>query len=99
MRFPGYAYMYSHAMICLSLGCVFAGGLAVADDPFVGKWKCNESKSSFTGGLQVIQDLGGSKYKFSSGAESWNVWVNGGGQLSGSGDTVSWKELGPNDRQ
>jgi hypothetical protein len=88
--------MHSHVVICLSLGsCVFAARLAAADDPFVGKWKFNSAQSKVTGGLQVIQDLGGNKYKFTSGPESWNVWVNGGDQPSGFGDTVSWKETGP----
>ncbi len=88
--------MYSNILICLSLACVFAGELVAANDPFVGKWKFNSAQSKLTGGLQVIQDLGGNKYKFTSGAESWNVWVNGGDQPSGYGDTVSWKETGPN---
>lgn len=88
--------MYLKIGICLSLACVFAGAAVAADDPFVGKWKFNSAQSKLTGGLQVIQDLGGNKYKFTSGAESWNVWVNGGDQPSGYGDTVSWKEAGPN---
>jgi hypothetical protein len=74
----------------------FAGGLAAADDPFVGKWKFNNAQSKVTGGLQVIQDLCGNKYEFTFGVESWNVWVNGGDQPSGYGDTVSCKETGPN---
>ncbi len=96
LEIAGGKFMHSHVVICLSLGCVFADGLAATDDPFVGKWKFNSAQSKVTGGLQVIQDLGGNKYKFTSGAESWSVWVNGGDQPSGYGDTVSWKETGPN---
>jgi hypothetical protein len=89
-------FMYSHVVICLSLVCLFADRLAAADDPFQGKWKFNSAHSNVTGGLQLIQDLGGNKYQFTFGAESWNVWVNGGDQPSVYGDTVSWKETGPN---
>jgi hypothetical protein len=90
-------FMHVRRALCLSLGFVFAGGLAAADDPFVGKWKLNTAKSKFTGQLQVIQDLGGNKYKFTSGAESWNVWVDGGDQPSPrDGDLVSWKTTAPN---
>jgi hypothetical protein len=88
--------MCSRIAICLSLGCVFAASLAAADDPFVGKWKFNSARSKITGQRQVIEDLGGNKYKFVFGTDSFKILADGSDQPVKYGGTFSWKETGPN---
>jgi len=82
--------------MCLCIGCIFAGGLAAADDPFVGKWKFNSAQSKLTGVRQVIQDLGGNKYKFAFGTDSFTITADGSDQPFKYGGTMSLKESGPN---
>jgi hypothetical protein len=47
-----------------------AGTLWASDDPFCGKWKLNMEKSKLVGEQIKIQDLGGNKYKWTSGNTS-----------------------------
>ena len=42
-----------HALPLLLVACLFAGTLWAADDPFVGKWKLNPSKSKLTEEMKV----------------------------------------------
>ncbi len=88
--------MHSRALISLSLTCVFMGTSAAADDPFVGKWKFNSQQSKVTGMQEVIEDLGGNKYKFSFGDDSWTILADGSDQPVKYGGTMSWKQTGPN---
>ena len=52
-------------------------GTAVAQDPFVGKWKLNQSKSRFSGEQEKIEDLGSNKYKFTFGDTSETLVADG----------------------
>lgn len=49
----------------------------VAQDPFVGKWKLNQSKSKFIGEQEKIEDLGGNKYKFTFGDTAETLVADG----------------------
>ena len=50
----------------LSVTCLVAATLWAADDPFVGKWKLNPSKSQLTDQMKV-EALGANKYTFDFG--------------------------------
>ena len=53
--------------VSLGVACLLAGTLWAKDDPFCGKWKLNLEKSKFAGEQSKIEDLGGNKYKWTSG--------------------------------
>jgi hypothetical protein len=88
--------MVSRLASCLCLGCIFVGCLAAADDPFVGKWNFNSAQSKLTGTRQVIQDLGGNKYKLTFGTDSITIVADGTDQSVKYGGTLSFKQSGPN---
>lgn len=50
----------------LLVACLSAGTLWAADDPFVGKWKLNPSRSKLTEEMKV-ESAGGNKYAFDFG--------------------------------
>ncbi|HTS38724.1 MAG TPA: hypothetical protein VMH04_23830 [Candidatus Solibacter sp.] len=80
----------------LALACLLIGTLWAADDPFIGKWKLNMEKSKVTGEQTKIEDLGGNKYKWSSGNVS-NTYTNDGtDQPSEFGNTVAITPLDAN---
>lgn len=80
----------------LALGCLIAATLCAADDPFCGKWKLNQDKSKIAGEQFKIQDLGGNKYKFTSGNDSDTVTADGSDQPVHFGRTMSLSKEGPN---
>ncbi|HKV81829.1 MAG TPA: hypothetical protein VJP02_27020 [Candidatus Sulfotelmatobacter sp.] len=83
---------------CFSLGfaCLLAGTLWAADDPFCGKWKLNMEKSKFAGEQSKIEDLGGNKYKWTSGDVSDTIAADGTDQPVHFGRTISITPEGPN---
>ena len=72
-----------------------AGQLAATDNPFVGKWKLDPSKSEFSGPTMKIEKTG-KKYRFSAGGDSYTFETNGKEQPSLYGRVVSWKQVDPN---
>jgi hypothetical protein len=72
------------------------GAIWAADDPFVGTWKLNTQESKLTGLREKIQDLGGSKYKFTFGNTSTTIIADGTDQPSTFGGAWSLKQEGPN---
>jgi hypothetical protein len=50
----------------LLAACAVTGVLWAAEDPFVGEWKLNPSKSTLTDQMKV-ESLGGKKYEFDFG--------------------------------
>jgi len=80
----------------LALACLLAGTLWAADDPFVGKWKLNMGKSKFAGEQSKIEDLGGSRYKWTSGNVSDTITADGTDQLVHFGRTISIAPEGTN---
>ena len=78
-----------HFYSSLVLACLLASTLWAADDPFLGKWKLNMEKSKFTGEQTKIEDLGGSKYKWTSGNVTNTYTADGTDQPSHFGNTVA----------
>jgi hypothetical protein len=81
----------------LGLGCLLVGSLWATDDPFVGKWKLNMDKSKFAGEQTKIEDVGGGKYKWTSGNVSDTIATDGTDQPVHFGRTISITPSGPND--
>ena len=73
----------------LALAFLVAGSLWAADDPFVGKWKLNMEKSKIVGEQTKIEDLGGNKYKWTSGNVSNTLTNDGSDQPTKFGRTIS----------
>lgn len=73
----------------LGLGCLLVSSLWAADDPFVGKWKLNMEKSKFVGEQWKIEDLGGNKYKWTSGGVTDTITADGTDQPDHFGRTIS----------
>ena len=78
-----------HFYSSLVLACLLASALWAADDPFLGKWKLNMEKSKFTGEQTKIEDLGGSKYKWTSGNVTNTYTADGSDQPTQFGRTVA----------
>src|SRR5229473_2911704 len=80
----------------LAIACLLAGTLWAADDPFCGKWKLNMEKSKFAGEQTRIEDLGGNKYKWTSGNVSDTITADGTDQPVRFGRTISIAPEGAN---
>jgi hypothetical protein len=63
-------------------------GLWAADDPFVGDWKLNPSKSKLTDQMKV-ESVAGNKYAFDFGGGPETIAVDGTDQQAGYGTTLS----------
>lgn len=91
--------MPKHALPLLLVACLFAGTLWAADDPFVGKWKLNPSKSKLTGEMKV-EGVGGSKYAFDlGGGTAETIAADGTDQPGFRGTTLSVSILGQDNRK
>lgn len=82
--------------LAIATTCLLAGTLWAKDDPFVGKWKLNTEKSKFTGEQSKIEDLGGNKYKWTSGNVSDTITADGSDQPVHFGRTMSLTPEGTN---
>ena len=82
--------------ILFALVFVFTATLSAAEDPFCGKWKLNLEKSKLTGELTKIQDLGGNKYKWTSGNDTDTITFDGTDQPVHDGRTISMTPEGSN---
>jgi hypothetical protein len=80
----------------LALACLFAGTLCAANDPFCGKWKLNPEKSKIAGEQMKIEDLGGNKYRLTSGDRSDTIVADGTDQPIHFGRTMAITPEGPN---
>ena len=78
-----------HFYSSLVLACLLASTLWAASDPFLGKWKLNMDKSKFTGEQTKIEDLGGRKYKWTSGNVTNTYTADGTDQPTQFGNTVA----------
>lgn len=85
--------MSKHTFYLLLIGS-FAGVLWAANDPFVGKWKLNPSKSELTDEMRV-ESAGGNKYTFIFGADAETIAVDGTDQPGIFGTTLSVTADGP----
>lgn len=79
----------------LLVSCLAAGALWAADDPFVGKWKLNPSKSRFPDEMKV-KAAGANRYTFDFGAGNPETIVTDGTDQPGIfGTTLSVTVEGP----
>ena len=79
------------AVVCLAIGTLWA-----ANDPFVGKWKVNPSKSQLTDEMKV-EAVGENKYVFTFGPGAVDTIVaDGTDQPATQGTTLSVTVEGPN---
>jgi hypothetical protein len=80
----------------LLVTCLAMGTLWAANDPFVGKWKLNPSKSQLTDQMKV-EAVGGNKYAFDfGGGNAEAVVADGTDQPGNFGTTLSITAEGPN---
>ena len=81
--------MAKRAFQVLLVACLTTGALRAADDPFVGKWRLNPSKSTLTGQMKV-QAAGANKYALIfSGTDAETIVADGTDQPGLFGTTVS----------
>jgi hypothetical protein len=73
--------------------CLIAITLAAVEDPFVGKWKLNLTKSTPP---ERIESLGGNGYKITLGDSVNTILADGNDQAADFGRTLSLKEESPN---
>src|SRR5215475_9596482 len=83
--------LYIFAFACLMTATLWAG-----DDPFCGKWKLNMKKSMLTGEQSKIEDLGRSKYKWTTGNDTDTIAFDGTDQPVKYGQTISMTPEGTN---
>jgi len=87
--------MSKRSLQFLLLACIVASALGAADDPFVGKWKLNPTKSTLTDEMRVKAD-GPNKYALDLGGGRWETVVADGTDQPGLvGTTVSLTVEGP----
>jgi hypothetical protein len=85
------------SLLVLTIVCLAIGMLRAADDPFVGKWKVNPSKSKIIDEMKV-EGVGENKYAFTfvPGSVPNTIVTDGTDQPSPDGTTLSVTVEGPN---
>jgi len=83
--------VFSFLLVAASLA---ANPLAAANNPFVGDWKLNSSKSKLSDQMKV-ESIGGNKYAFDFGAGAETIKVDGTDQPAEGGTTLSVSVEGP----
>ena len=85
------------SLLALTIVCLAVGVLRAADDPFVGKWKVNPSKSKIIDEMK-FEGVGENKYAitFVPGSVPNTIVADGTDQPSPDGTTVSVTVGGPN---
>jgi hypothetical protein len=88
--------MLNRIFLSLPVVCLAIGTLWAANDPLVGKWKVNPSKSTLTDEMKV-EAVGANKYTFTFGPGQVDTIVaDGSDQAALSGTTLSITVKGPN---
>jgi hypothetical protein len=78
-----------HRISCFVLfACLIAGVASAANDPFVGEWKLNPSKSTLIDVMKV-ESAGGNKYVFDLGGGPETLMVDGTDQPGVGGTMLS----------
>jgi hypothetical protein len=87
--------MFKRTIQLMLVTCLASGPLWAANEPFVGEWKLNPSKSKLTDQMKV-ESVGDNKYAFELGGGSPEVIVpNGSDQPGLAGTTLSVTIEGP----
>jgi hypothetical protein len=88
--------MLLRSLLSLPVVCLAIGTLWAANDPFVGQWKVNPSKSKLTDEMKV-EAVAENKYAFTFSPDAVDTIVaDGTDQLAVSGTTLSITVKGPN---
>jgi hypothetical protein len=80
--------MFKPTFQLLLVICLAMGTLRAADNPFVGDWRLNASRSKLTD-VMKIESNGGNKYTFNFGAGPETIVVDGADQPGHYGTTLS----------
>jgi hypothetical protein len=75
---------------------VFSAVTLAADNPFIGKWKLDPSKSDFSGETIKYEDAGNGSIRFSVGEESFTFTTDGKQHPGPFGEIVSVRQQGAN---
>src|SRR5271155_2221607 len=87
--------MLKCALRLLLVACIAGGALAAANDPFLGEWKLNASRSKLID-MMKVESAGGNKYAFDFGAGSAEMIAADGTDQPGlAGTTLSVTVEGP----
>jgi hypothetical protein len=81
--------MFKHISRSLLVACVVTSVLWAADDPFVGEWKLNPSKSTKLTEQMKVESVAGNKYAFDFGGGTEIIVADGTDQPGGFGTTLS----------
>jgi hypothetical protein len=93
---PSGGEMVSRILRLLLVACVVTSSVWAANDPFVGKWKVNPSKSTLTDEMKV-EAVGANKYALTFGPGQVDTIVaDGSDQPALQGTTLSVTVVGPN---
>ncbi len=79
-----------HISFCLLIGFTVA---AVAQNPFVGKWKFNPDKSQLTGDLIHFAPASGGAMEYSASGRSYKFKTDGNPYTTSTGAMVTWKQV------
>jgi hypothetical protein len=100
LKFPPQTFanktMNTRLLILLSLSFVLPVRGFAATDPFVGNWNLKPDRSRFFGVQEKIEDLGGYKYKFTTGDRVETIVLDGEDHPSTDGGTWALRKIGPN---
>lgn len=89
-------FMFKRVLQLMLVGCLTAGILYAADDPFVGEWKLNPSRSKLRDEM-VVTKVGENKYAFDlGGGQLENIVVDGTDQRGLGGTTLAVGPEGTN---
>jgi hypothetical protein len=83
-------------LFVLSLLCMLSPRVIAADDPFLGNWKLRLDRSRFAGFQEKIEDLGGYKYRFTTGDKVETIVLDGEDHPNGKDTTWALRQIGPN---
>src|ERR1700730_13941995 len=87
--------MFKRTFQLLLVACLATGTLRAANDPFVGDWKLNPSRSKLTDQMKV-QSIAANKYAFDFGdGSAETIAVDGTDQPGNFGTTLSVSIEGP----
>jgi hypothetical protein len=86
--------MFKRTFELLLVACLGMDALWAANDPFVGEWKLNPSRSKLTDQMKV-ESVGANKYAFDFGGGSEIIVVDGTDQPGHFGSTLSVAVEGP----
>lgn len=86
--------LFKHTFQLLLVACLATGALWAADNPFVGDWKLNSSRSKLID-MMKVESLGANKYKFDFGGGPEKIVVDGTDQSGVYGTMLSVTVQGP----